>query len=113
MPSPSSEHPGLFIRDPFRFSDAMLIIPPVLVEALACFDGTQTDLDLRAALVRLTNSLEVGDMERHLVETLSAAGFLEDEQFHRMRDDRRREFAERVVRAPAHAGSAYPEDPDH
>ncbi len=112
MPSPSTEHPGLFIRDPFRFSDAMLIIPPVLVEALACFDGSQTSLDLRAALVRLTNSLEVGDMEKNLVETLSAAGFLEDEQFHRMRDERRREFAERPVRAPAHAGSAYPDDPE-
>lgn len=101
----------MFIRDPFRFSDAMLIIPPVLVEALACFDGTQTNLDLRAALVRLTNSLEVGDMEQNLVETLSTSGFLEDEQFHRMRDERRREFAERPVRSPAHAGSAYPEDP--
>ena len=78
----------------------------------ACFDGSQTDLDLRAALVRVTNSLEVGEMEQHLVETLSAAGFLEDEQFHRMRDDRRREFAERPVRDPAHAGSAYPDDPE-
>ena len=112
MPSPSPEHPGLFIRDPFRFSDAMLIIPPVLVEALACFDGSQSSLDLRAALVRLTNSLEVGDMEKNLVETLSAAGFLEDEQFHRMRDERRREFADQPVRTPAHAGSAYPDDPE-
>jgi MEMO1 family protein len=112
MPSPSPEHPGLFIRDPFRFSDAMLIIPPVLVEALACFDGSQSSLDLRAALVRLTNSLEVGDMEKNLVETLSAAGFLEDEQFHRMRDERRREFADQPVRTPAHAGSAYPGDPE-
>jgi AmmeMemoRadiSam system protein B len=111
MPSPSPEHPGLFIRDPFRFSDAMLIVPPVLVEALACFDGSQTELDLRAALVRLTSSLEVGDMERNLVETLSAAGFLEDEQFFQMRDERRREFEERPVRAPAHAGSAYPDEP--
>jgi len=56
MPSPSPEHPGLFIRDPYRFSDAMLIIPPVLVESLQCFDGRQTELDLRAALVRVTNS---------------------------------------------------------
>ena len=39
MPSPSPEHPGLFIRDPYRFSDAMLVIPPPLVECLQCFDG--------------------------------------------------------------------------
>jgi AmmeMemoRadiSam system protein B len=111
MPSPSSEHPGLFIRDPYRYSDAMLIIPPVLVECLQCFDGRQTDLDLRAALVRITNSLEVGDLEKHLVDTLSNAGFLEDLTFERMQAERQREFAEKPVREPAHAGAAYPEEP--
>jgi hypothetical protein len=111
MPSPAEDHPGLFIRDPYRFSDAMLIIPPVLVECLQCFDGSQTDLDLRAALVKATGSLDVGEIERHLVETLSNAGFLEDEKFARMEADRRREFAAQPVREPSHAGSAYPTDP--
>jgi len=111
MPSPSPEHPGLFIRDPYKFSDAMLIIPPLLVECLQCFDGLATDLDLRQVLVRLTNDLQVGEMERHLVQTLSSAGFLEDETFERMRADRKREFAEKSVREPAHAGAAYPGEP--
>ena len=111
MPSPSPEHPGLFIRDPYKFSDAMLIVPPLLVECLQCFDGQATDLDLRQVLVRLTNDLQVGDMERHLVQTLSGAGFLEDETFERMRADRKREFAEKSVREPAHAGAAYPGEP--
>ena len=108
MPSPSPEHPGLFIRDPYRFSDAMLIIPPVLVECLQCFDGRQTDLDLRAALVKLTNSLEVGEIQKHLMDTLSSAGFLHDENFARMEAERRRDFAAQPVREPSHAGSAYP-----
>ena len=112
MPSPSPEHPGLFIRDPYRFSDAMLIIPPVLVESLQCFDGRKTDLDLRAILVTLTNSLDVSEIENHLIETLSAAGFLEDETFARMEAARRREFAGQAVREPSHAGSAYPAEPD-
>ena len=43
MPSPDPEHPGLLIRDQFRFSDAMLLIPPQLVPCLACFDGEQTE----------------------------------------------------------------------
>ena len=98
----------MFIRDPYRFSDAMLIIPPVLVACLECFDGVRTDLDLRAALVRVTNNLEVGDLERHLVTTLSTAGFLEDEQFSRMERERREDFTRQPVRVPAHAGAAYP-----
>jgi AmmeMemoRadiSam system protein B len=112
MPSPSPEHPGLFIRDPYKFSDAMLIIPPVLVECLQFFDGQHTELDLRAALVRLTNSLEVSDIEQQMIQTLTAAGFLQDETFALMQQDKRREFAERPVRDPAHAGSAYPDEPD-
>ena len=112
MPSPSAENPGLFIRDPYRFSDAMLIIPPVLVGCLECFDGAHTDLDLRAALVRATDSLEVGDLERHLVDTLSKSGFLEDDAFARMESERRNEFTRQPVRMPAHAGSAYPDEPE-
>lgn len=112
MPSPSSEDPGLFIRDPYRFSDAMLIVPPPLVECLECFDGRQTDLDLRASLARITGRLETEEIARHLVEALSKAGFLEDETFGRMQQEKKRAFAEKAVRDPSHAGSAYPEDPD-
>jgi AmmeMemoRadiSam system protein B len=109
-PSPWPEHPGLFIRDPYHYSEAMLVIPPLLVEALQCFDGTQTDLDLRQALVRLTGDLNVSDIQKQLVEALSSAGFLEDENFAQMRDNRRLAFAQSPTRLPAHAGSAYPAD---
>ena len=110
LPSPSPEHPGLFIRDPYRYSDALLIIPPVLVQCLECFDGRHSDLDLRQALVKLTGELNVGEIQQHLIETLSAAGFLEDERFAQIQEERRREFAASPVREPAHAGSAYPAD---
>ena len=112
MPSPSEEHPGLFIRDPYKYSDAMLIIPPPLVECLENFDGEHTDLDLKAALARATNSLEVSDLQQHLTATLCAAGFLEDGVFEQLRSERRAEFAARPVREAAHAGSAYPDEPD-
>jgi MEMO1 family protein len=108
MSSPVADRPGLFIRDPYRYTDAMLIIPPPLVESLGVFDGEQTDLDLRSLLVRLTGDLQVGELEQHLVENLSAAGFLEDETFARMKAEREREFAAEPTRQPAHAGSAYP-----
>jgi len=80
----------------------------MLVECLQCFDGQHTDLDLRAALVRLTGDFEVGQLQQHLIDTLSEAGFLEDERFARMEQESRRDFREAAVRQPAHAGSAYP-----
>src|SRR5215471_12823814 len=108
MPSPAREKPGLFIRDPYRYSDAMLIIPPALVECLGFFDGQHTEADLRAVLVRLTGDLRVGEIVTNLLQTLSSAGFLEDETFAQMEVERKRAFAEASVREPAHAGSAYP-----
>jgi hypothetical protein len=42
LPSRDPEQPGLVIRDPYRFSDSMLLIPPPIVQSLACFDGEQT-----------------------------------------------------------------------
>ena len=47
MPSPLREQPGLIVRDPFRFSEVTLLIPPLLARCLGCFDGEQDEGDLR------------------------------------------------------------------
>jgi AmmeMemoRadiSam system protein B len=110
MPSPLEDRPGLLIRDSFQYSDATLIIPPVLVQCLTCFDGAHTELDLKAMLVEITGDLDVGGVDKHLCDCLSRAGFLHDDAYEQLKADREREFAEALVRHPAHAGSAYPAD---
>lgn len=109
MPSPVPERPGLLIRDPFRYSDATIIVPPVLAQCLAFFDGEQSELDLQAHLTRLTGDLRAGETMRHLIATMDESGFLESERFFAMREGKRRQFAEAGVREPAHVGSGYPE----
>ncbi|HEY4360426.1 MAG TPA: AmmeMemoRadiSam system protein B [Bryobacteraceae bacterium] len=111
MPSPVEDRPGLVIRDPFHFSDATLIIPPGLVPCLEFFDGVQSELDLRAFLVRITGDLDVSGLVQHLQDTLSQAGFLEDETFARLKQQAERAFAEAPVREPVHAGAGYPDQP--
>jgi len=111
MPSPVPDKPGLLIRDPFYFSDATLIIPPVLVESLTYFDGAHSSLDLREHLVRLTGDLDVSGLEQHLIDTLSEAGFLEDESFFRRKEAAERSFAAAPTRESVHAGTGYPENP--
>jgi MEMO1 family protein len=111
MPSPVPDRPGLLIRDPFYFSDATLIIPPVLVESLTYFDGVHSSLDLREHLVRLTGDLDVSGLEQHLIDTLSEAGFLEDESFFRRKEEAERSFATAPTRESVHAGTGYPENP--
>jgi AmmeMemoRadiSam system protein B len=110
LPSPVPDRPGLVIRDPFHYSDATLIVPPGLVSCLEFFDGEHSSLDLREYLVRATGDLEVGEIEQHLLDTLSTAGFLEDEAFECRKQQAERAFAEAPVREPSHAGSGYPDE---
>jgi AmmeMemoRadiSam system protein B len=110
MPSPVSDRPGVLIRDSRRYSDATLIVPPLLAHCLQYFDGQHTELDLHEILVRITGDLRAGELATHLIETLSNAGFLRDEIYERMREARHREFADRETRLPVHAGSGYPDE---
>ncbi len=108
FPSPVEDKPGLVIRDPFHYSDATLIVPPALVACLEFFDGEQNELDLRAFLVQITGDVQSGELADHLIETLSNAGFLQDEKFERRKAEAERRFAESNVREASQAGSGYP-----
>jgi AmmeMemoRadiSam system protein B len=110
MPSPVEDRPGLLMRDPFHYSDATLIVPPELVRCLEFFDGEKSELDLREYLVRSSGQLDVNRLIDHLRQTLSQAGFLEDDTFAQLKEGKQRDFAAAPVREPAHAGSGYPDN---
>jgi AmmeMemoRadiSam system protein B len=96
------------IRDPFQYSEATLIIPPALVACLEFFDGQQSELDLRHHLFQVTGDLQVAELQQHLIDTLSHAGFLEGELFAKLKSEAEQRFATAAVRDAAHAGSGYP-----
>jgi hypothetical protein len=112
MPSPVEDRPGVLLRDPFRYTEDVLIVPPALVPFLGYFDGAHDEGDLRLALRRATATgpVEVEGLLRHLEDALGR-GFLRNDAFARLREDRQRTFAEARHREPAHAGSAYPAEP--
>jgi AmmeMemoRadiSam system protein B len=112
MPSPVPDRPGLLLRDPYRYAEAVLVVPSPLVPCLAFFDGRCEEGDLRVALARLTGDVRVGEVIDHLRATLSSSGFLEDDTYLRFRDERHKAFADAPRRDPAHAGTAYPWEPD-
>jgi AmmeMemoRadiSam system protein B len=108
VPSPVPNQPGLLVRDPLRYSEAVLIVPPLLARCLGCFDGAHTEADLRSALSRLSGEVSVIEPARHLVKTLREAAFLDDDVFAERRARRHAAFTAAPARTPAHAGSGYP-----
>ena len=111
VPSPVEDKPGLMIRDPFQFTNAVLIVPPGLISCLEFFDGQHSLLDLRGYLAPFTGA-EAAAIEESMSNALSEAGFLEDDRFFELRDAAQRTFAESDIRAAAHAGSGYPDAAD-
>ncbi|HEY8460823.1 MAG TPA: AmmeMemoRadiSam system protein B [Blastocatellia bacterium] len=109
FPSPVSDRPGLLFRDPFRYTDEILIIPPLLVSALNYFDGESTMLDAQAYVSKLAGRLIPSEIIEAMVGALRDNGFLETEEFERLRDARHAEFAATPSRVPAHSGSGYPD----
>jgi AmmeMemoRadiSam system protein B len=99
------------VRDPFRYSETVLVLPPLLAHCLGHFDGGHTDLDLREWLVRLTGRLEAGGLADDLARALAEAGFLDDPTFATLKAERQRTFAEARVREAIHAGGGYPDEP--
>jgi AmmeMemoRadiSam system protein B len=112
MPSPLEDRPGLLVRDPFRYAEAVIVIPSPLVPCLAFFNGSYLESEVKEALQRLTGDARVGEVLGHLAGVLSESGFLDDESFARRRDARHRAFAEAPRREAVHAGGAYPAQRD-
>lgn len=112
LPSPIPNRPGLLVRDPFRYSNAVVVVPPPLVPCLTCFDGSHTALDLRDLLFGLTGGrVDVEEIADALTRGLSEAGLLHDEIFRAQRSQTWRAFAEAPLRNAAFAGGGYPEEP--
>src|SRR6188768_1388092 len=102
MPSPVEERPGLLIRDPFHYTDQIVIVPPLLAAGLALFDGAQTDLDLQVQLSRLAGELVPMEIVSSMIAALNENGFLETPELESRRNARHKQFAESATRQPAH-----------
>jgi len=109
MPSPIAEQPGLLLRDPFRYTDDVLVIPPAWVALLRCLDGAHSMLDAQVVMTRLAGGKIVPQSElQELVTILSDRGFLDDEGLARRVERAHDAFRASPVREETLAGSAYP-----
>ncbi len=111
MPSPIPEQPGLLLRDPFRYTDDILVIPPAWVPVLQCLDAEHSVLDAQAILTRLSHGQIVARKEvEQFVAILSQSGFVEGDELEALKRERHEAFRRAPTRQATHVGSAYPAD---
>jgi hypothetical protein len=110
MPSPIRERPGLLLRDPFGYTDTVLVIPPPWLGLLSCLDGAHSELDAQAILTRLAGGVLVErERIRELLTLLSEEGFLDTDELRSRKERRHDAFRRAPIREASHAGAAYPE----
>jgi AmmeMemoRadiSam system protein B len=110
MPSPIPERPGLLLRDPFGYTETVLVLPPPWLALLSCLDGEHTELDAQALLTRLAGGeLVPRERVRELLELLSEEGFLETEELRALKERKHEAFRLAPVREASHVGKAYPD----
>jgi hypothetical protein len=98
----------VLIHDPLRYTEKIMLIPPPWTIGLRYLDGEHTELDMQEALTRATGELVFSDAVRGFVGALQQQGFLETEEFYRLREQKHLEFQGETERLPVHAGQAYP-----
>lgn len=110
FPSPLEDQPGLLLRDPYRYSEEILVIPPVFINALSFLDGKSTEDEVLEYLTEAIGRQFPRHPLHDFLSALNEAGFLETEEFRQLRRQRHSDFADSKVREPVHAGSGYPVD---
>ena len=110
LPSPDTSRPGLLLRDPYQYSSATLLIPPLLISGLRLFDGERSLNDLQADFASVAGLKQADTFADSLYHALDQAGFLDNVHYYEMKARREEEFAEATTRESAFAGSAYPKE---
>ena len=100
------------IRDPAGFTQAVLFLPPALVEIVSLFDGDHSIGDIQEAFLRRYGELLDSARLGGVVETLDEHGFLETPRFAERRAAIEAAFHGSPTRPAAHAGGAYGGEPD-
>jgi hypothetical protein len=109
------EHEGqrfLALRDPAGYTESVVMIPPALLEVVSLFDGEHDVLDIQAAVMRQRGELVDSAQILELAGALDEHGFLDSPAFAARRARIDGEFGEQPRRPAAHAGGAYPENPE-
>ncbi len=100
------------LRDPLQLASDALIVAAPAVLVLALLDGTHTVVDVQDAWVQRFGTILPAADVRELIAMLDRHHYLESPAFAERAAAVEDAFRAASVRAPAHAGTSYPDDRD-
>ena len=92
----------MLLRDPYQYTESILVIPPPLIPALQFLDGERSERELLEFLSNQFGQSVPGELIGHLVGTLQSQGFLQTEEYEHMKEAARAAFRELAQRKPSH-----------
>jgi len=95
------------LRDPYRYTEKILIVPQNILFILSLFDGRHSILDIQCEYTRRFGDLLYSQKVQEIVDQLDGGGFLESDQFTVLKKRVDEEFRRADTRHPSHAGTAY------
>lgn len=101
----------LCLRDPFHFTDNVVTVSIAAIPILQRLDGAHSLPEIQAEMLRTTQQTVPLAQLQGFVDRLDEALMLASSRFHKHHDELVRKFRESSVRAAAHAGGSYPQDP--
>src|SRR5213596_4012812 len=108
------QHEGremIALRDPAGYTDAIMLLPRVLLKIVSLFDGDHSIADIQAAVMRRYAELVPRERITEIADALDEQGFLDSSRFAERRAAIDRAFLEAPTRPATHGGGAYPLDP--
>lgn len=112
FPTKVSGNDVICLRDPFNYTEQMLIISHNILNIIKMFDGKHSIIDIQKEYLRKNGLPLPIDELKKIIEKMDSHLFLESENFEKYHAQVLEDFQQLNIRAVTSAGSAYALEPE-
>lgn len=95
------------LRDPFNYSERMLLLPPNIFFIVSLFDGKHSIVDIQSEYAGRYGDLLLSEDVQRIINEIDSYLFLDNARFREFRHKIVEEFRKQPIRFATHAGTAY------
>lgn len=95
------------LRDPFNYTEQMLLISPNIFFIVSLFDGKHSIVDIQSEYAQKYGSILLSEDVQKIINEIDSYLFLDNVRFREFRRKIVEEFRKQPIRFATHAGTAY------